>query len=136
MKIIYSTLTTPNNAIGGSAICIFQMEDIQSVFEGPFKYQEGINSNWLPVPDNKVPTPRPGQCVQDSRVLANNNVNFIKTHPLMEKAVPSLNGRPLLIRVSLNYKFTAVTVDPQVRTINDETFDVIYVGTGMHIFEN
>lgn len=127
---MYSTHTTPNNAIGGSALCIFQMEDIESVFQGPFKHQENLNANWLPFPDNKVPTPRPGECTVDSRVLADKNVNFIKTHPLMERAVPSFNMKPLLIRVSTHYRFTAVTVDPQVRTINDETFDVIYVGTG------
>lgn len=129
-KIMYSTHTTPSNAIGGSALCIYKMEDIESVFQGPFKHQEGLNSNWLPFPDNKVPTPRPGECVQDSRVLADKNVNFIKTHPLMERAVPAFNIRPILIRVSMHYRFSAVTVDPQVRTVNDETFDVIYVGTG------
>nr|XP_023020455.1 semaphorin-1A-like isoform X2 [Leptinotarsa decemlineata] len=128
-QIVYATLTTPNNAIGGSALCIFKMEDIQSVFEGPFKHQESINANWLPIPEDKVPTPRPGKCVTDSRVLADKNVNFIKTHPLMEKAVPAFNGKPLMIRVSLHYRFTVVAVDPQVRTVNDETFDVIYIGT-------
>ncbi|ENN81109.1 hypothetical protein D910_02644 [Dendroctonus ponderosae] len=128
-KIIYGALTTPDNAIGGSAICVFQMEDIEEAFRGPFKHQESINANWLPVPDNKVPEPRPGECVRDSRILPDANVNFIKTHPLMEKAVPSYHGRPILIRVSLNYRFTAIAVDPQVRTVNDETFDIIYIGT-------
>lgn len=106
------------------------MEDIQDAFRGPFKHQDGINANWLPVPDNKVPEPRPGECVRDSRILPDGNVNFIKTHPLMEKAVPSYHGRPILIRVSLNYRFTAIAVDPQVRTVNDKTYDVIYIGTG------
>ncbi|KAG5895086.1 hypothetical protein JTB14_023261 [Gonioctena quinquepunctata] len=128
-QIVYATLTTPNNAIGGSALCIFKMEDIQSVFEGPFKHQESINANWLPISDDKVPSPRPGECVKDSRVLLDKNVNFIKTHPLMEEAVPAFNGKPLMIRVSLHYRFTVVAVDPQVRTVNDETFDVIYIGT-------
>nr|CAH7717572.1 unnamed protein product [Callosobruchus chinensis] len=128
-KIVYGTLTTPNNAIGGSAICVFKMDDIQDVFSGPFKHQESINSNWLPVPEHKIPSPRPGECVQDSRLLPDKNVNFIKTHPLMERTVPAMNGRPLLIRVSLHYRLTAIAVDPQVRTISDETFDVIYVGT-------
>lgn len=100
------------------------------VFEGPFKHQESLNANWLPYPDNKVPVPRPGECVPDSRILPDKNVNFIRTHPLMERTVPSFNGRPLLIRVSMQYRFTTITVDPQVRTKNDETFDVIYVGTG------
>lgn len=131
-KIIYSALTTPDNAIGGSAVCIFGMEDVQNVFQGPFKHQEGFNGNWLPLPESSVPTPRPGECVQDSRVLADKYVTFIKTHPLMEKAVPPLFGQPLLIRVSLNYRFTAIAVDSQVRTVNheiDEKYDVIYVGT-------
>lgn len=48
----------------------------------------------------------------------------------MENAVPSMNGRPLLIRVSLQYRFTAVAVDPQVPGINHDTYDVIYIGTG------
>ncbi|XP_066248639.1 semaphorin-1A-like [Euwallacea similis] len=128
-KLIYSALTTPNNAIGGSAICVFQMTDIEDVFRGPFKHQETINSNWLPVPDSKVPDPRPGECVRDSRILPDANVNFIKTHPLMENAVPAFHGRPILIRVSLTYRFTAIVVDPQVRTVNDRTYDVIYIGT-------
>lgn len=110
------------------------MDDIAGVFGGPFKHQESLNANWLPYPDNKVPLPRPGECVQDSRTLPDKNVNFIRTHPLMESAVPSLNGRPLLIRVSMHYRFTAVAVDPQVRTKNDETFDVIYVGTGKYYY--
>ncbi|XP_060515938.1 semaphorin-1A-like [Cylas formicarius] len=128
-KIIYGALTTPDNAIGGSAICVFRMDDIEDVFKGPFKHQEGINANWLPVPDSKVPEPRPGECAIDSRILPDANVNFIKTHPLMERAVPSTYGKPILIRVSLNYRFTAIAVDPQVRTVNDKTYDVIYIGT-------
>ncbi|EFA11605.1 semaphorin-1a [Tribolium castaneum] len=128
-KIIYGILTTPVNAIGGSAICAYQMADILRVFEGSFKHQETINSNWLPVPQNLVPEPRPGQCVRDSRILPDKNVNFIKTHSLMEDAVPALFGKPVLVRVSLQYRFTAITVDPQVKTINNQYLDVLYIGT-------
>lgn len=128
-QIIYGTLTTPTNAIGGSAICAYSLKDILDVFEGSFKHQDNINANWLPLPKEKVPQPRPGQCVQDSRVLPENNVNFVKTHSLMEEAVPALFGRPLLIRVSIHYRFTTIAVDPQVPTVNDEVFDVLYVGT-------
>lgn len=105
------------------------MRDILKVFEGNFKYQESINSNWLPVPKNKIPEPRPGKCVKDSRVLPENLVNFVKTHSLMESTVNNLFQKPILIRVSLQYRFTAITVDSQVPGINDETYDVIYVGT-------
>lgn len=48
----------------------------------------------------------------------------------MENAVPAMFGKPILIRVSLQYRFTSIAVDPQVQTVNDEYFDVIYVGTG------
>ncbi|KAK4871772.1 hypothetical protein RN001_015896 [Aquatica leii] len=128
-RIIYGTLTTPNNAIGGSAVCAYSMEEIIRVFDGSFKHQESINSNWLPVPKQKVPEPRPGKCVNDSRILPENVVNFVKTHSLMEEAVPALFGQPILVRVSLQYRFTAIAVDPQVETINNEKFDVLYVGT-------
>jgi semaphorin 6 len=128
-RIIYGIFTTPINAIGGSAICAYQMSDILRVFEGSFKHQESINSNWLPVPEDKVPQPRPGQCVRDSRILQDKNVNFIKTHSLMEEAVPALFGKPVLVRVSLQYRFTAITVEQQVKTINNQYLDVLYIGT-------
>ena len=53
-KIIYGVFTTPENAIGGNAICAFQISDVLDTFEGPFKEQETANSNWLPVRDMKV----------------------------------------------------------------------------------
>ncbi|XP_065165255.1 semaphorin-1A-like isoform X2 [Atheta coriaria] len=127
--VIYGTLTTPSNAIGGSAICVYNMRDVIAAFEGNFKQQEGINSNWLPVSKEKIPNPRPGQCVPDSRILPENNVNFVKTHSLMENSVPAMFGKPILIRVSLQYRFTAIAVDAQVATVDDGLFDVIYVGT-------
>lgn len=47
----------------------------------------------------------------------------------MENAVPAYFGKPLLIRVSQEYRFTAIAVDPQVPTINNGKFDVLYIGT-------
>lgn len=129
LDIIYGTLTTPVNAIGGSAICAYNMNDILRVFEGTFKHQETINSNWLPVPKDKVPEPRPGRCVNDSRLLPENSVNFVKSHSLMENTLPNLFQKPILIRVSLQYRFTAIAVDAQVPSINGNAYDVIYVGT-------
>ncbi|XP_030032598.2 semaphorin-1A [Manduca sexta] len=127
--IIYAVFTTPQNAIGGSAVCAFAMRDIMDAFEGAFKGQETINSNWLPLEKEKVPQTKPGSCVEDSRTLSDSTVNFIKTHPLMDKAVPSFLARPILIRVSLQYRFSAIAVHPQVQAMNGNKFDVIYVGT-------
>lgn len=48
--------------------------------------------------------PRPGGCaVQGSRFNSSNAfpdemLNFVKTHPLMDEAVPSLGQRPWIVR--------------------------------------
>lgn len=128
-QIIYGTFTTPSNAIGGSAVCAFRMKDVLAAFEGPFKEQESINSNWLPVPSYKVPDSKPGRCVKDSRTLPDIAVNFVKTHSLMENTVPTHFGHPLLIRVSFQYRFTVIAVEPQVRSIEERPFDILYIGT-------
>ena len=53
-QLIYGTFTTPPNSISGSAVCAFSMQDIADTFEGTFKEQNAINSNWLPVNSAKV----------------------------------------------------------------------------------
>ncbi|XP_034835774.1 semaphorin-1A-like [Maniola hyperantus] len=127
--IVYAVFTTPQNAIGGSAVCAFAMRDILDAFEGPFKGQKSMNSNWLPLPKEKVPHPQPGACVEDSRTLSDSAINFIKTHPLMNRGVPSFLARPILIKVSLQYRFSAIAIHPQVQSMNGNKYDVMYVGT-------
>lgn len=53
-QLIYGTFTTPPNSISGSAVCAFSMQDIADTFEGTFKEQSALNSNWLPVNSAKV----------------------------------------------------------------------------------
>lgn len=128
-SIIYAVFTTPENSIPGSAICAFYIDDIMDAFEGRFKSQKDSTSNWLPIPPENVPDPRPGKCVDDSRTLPTMSVNFIKTHTLMETSVPSMHGKPLLTRVNLKHRFTAITVDPQIEGLDGNLYDVIFVGT-------
>ncbi|XP_050044166.1 semaphorin-1A isoform X3 [Dermacentor andersoni] len=128
-KLIYSVFTTPHNSISGSAVCAFRVEDIQRVFEGSFKGQDDINSNWLPIVNSKVPEPRPGQCVNDSRTLPDVTLNFITEHPLMDQAVPSHFGRPILVHTGFQYRFTYIAVDPQVETVSGKKYDVLFIGT-------
>ncbi|XP_049832659.1 semaphorin-1A isoform X4 [Schistocerca gregaria] len=128
-KLIYGVFTTPVNSIGGSAVCAFSMKSILESFDGPFKEQETMNSNWLAVPSLKVPEPRPGQCVNDSRTLPDVSVNFVKSHTLMDEAVPAFFTRPILIRISLQYRFTKIAVDQQVRTPDGKAYDVLFIGT-------
>lgn len=52
--VVYGVFNTPVNSIGGSAICAFSLRAIVDTFNGPFKEQENMNSNWLPVSNYKV----------------------------------------------------------------------------------
>lgn len=47
----------------------------------------------------------------------------------METAVNPIHGQPLLIDTTPKYKFSAITVDPQVSTADNKIYDVIYLGT-------
>ena len=53
-EVLYAVFTTPPNAIPGSAVCAFALKDILETFDGAFKQQETMNSNWLPVPQFTV----------------------------------------------------------------------------------
>ncbi|XP_066967257.1 semaphorin-1A-like isoform X6 [Macrobrachium rosenbergii] len=128
-ELMYAVFTTPPNSIPGSAVCAFSMRAVLDTFEGPYKEQENLNSNWLPVHQNKVPDPRPGSCVEDSQTLPEFNINFANTHPLMDEAVPAFFGRPLLVKASFKYRFTKIAVEPQVVLRDGKTVDVLFVAT-------
>ena len=53
-RIFYGVFTTPRNAILGSAVCRFSVDDLESSFEGKFKNQESLTSNWLPMSPSQV----------------------------------------------------------------------------------
>lgn len=127
--LVYAVFTTAINAIPGSAVCAFNIDDIMEVFQGRFKSQKDSQSQWLPVQEEQVPEPRPGQCVEDSRTLSSLAVNFVKNHPLMEMSVPAVYSRPLLTKVNLHHRLTSIAVDPQVQALNGDFHDVIYTGT-------
>ncbi|XP_012264819.1 semaphorin-1A-like isoform X2 [Athalia rosae] len=128
-QLIYGVFTTPVNSIGGSAVCAFTMRSILDIFQGVFKEQETINSNWLRVLPEKVPEPRPGACVNDSRTLPDVTVNFVKAHPLMDEAVQPFYLFPVINKVSFNYRFTKIAVDPQVKALDGKVYDILYIGT-------
>lgn len=128
-SIIYIVFSTSPNAIPGSAICAFYVDDIMEAFEGRFLFQRDAQSTWLPIPNEAVPEPRPGKCVDDSRTLPTMSMNFIKTHTLMESAVPSMHNQPLLTRTIDRHRFTAITVDPQIEALDGQMYDVLFVGT-------
>lgn len=93
----------------GSAICTFSLNKIEEVFYGKFKEQSTSSSAWLPVLSSKVPEPRPGTCVNDTQVLPDSVLNFIRGHPLMDSAVEHDNGKPIFYKRDVI--FTRIVVD-------------------------
>ena len=73
------------------------------------KTQSTSSSAWLPVLSSKVPEPRPGTCVNDTQVLPDSVLNFIRGHPLMDSAVEHDNGRPIFYKRDLI--FTRIVID-------------------------
>lgn len=76
---------------------------------GKFKEQATSNSAWLPVLKSKIPEPRPGTCVDDTSSLPDTVLNFIRSHPLMDRAVNHEHHNPVFYKRDL--VFTKLVVD-------------------------
>uniref|UniRef100_A0A8C8AU56 Semaphorin 6B n=1 Tax=Otus sunia TaxID=257818 RepID=A0A8C8AU56_9STRI len=102
--VVLAVFSTPANSIPGSAVCAFDMTQVAAVFEGRFREQKSPESIWTPVPEDMVPKPRPGCCASpgmrynSSSTFPDEILNFVKTHPLMDEAVPSLGNAPWILR--------------------------------------
>ncbi|PVD20103.1 hypothetical protein C0Q70_20597 [Pomacea canaliculata] len=127
--MVYAVFNTPQNSIHGSAVCAFRYSDIIKTFEGRFKGQKSFWHNWLTVSWDDTPEPHPQLCSNQSRSLPDATLNFIKTHPLMNNAVPASGGAPLLLHTSFKAQFTKIAVDWQVHAADDRYYDVMFVGT-------
>ena len=127
--VVFGVFNTPENSITGSAVCSFKMSDIRDSFNGPFKAQSDVNSNWLPLAKHQVPATRPGSCHNNSRSLGEEHLNFLKENTLMDQAVPSSINIPHFIKTSPHERLTTIAVDPAVPTSQGETADVLFVGT-------
>ncbi|XP_038610549.1 semaphorin-4C isoform X1 [Tachyglossus aculeatus] len=117
-----------------SAVCQYQLADVQRVFEGPYKEYREQAQKWSRYTD-PVPSPRPGSCIDawhrrngyaSSLELPDNTLNFAKKHPLMEGQVGPRWGRPLLVKKDAN--FTRLVAD-RVAGADGEAYDVLFIGT-------
>ncbi len=127
----HAVFSTNQNGLRGSAICSFNLEDVEAVFEGKFKEQATSTSMWLPVPSAKVPEPRPGRCVKDTRELPDTVLNFIRKHSLMHANVPHDAASPAFFQRDV--VFTKIVVDEEV-TLSQygsrgDRFTIYYAGT-------
>ncbi|XP_036060613.1 semaphorin-6A isoform X7 [Onychomys torridus] len=133
--VVLATFSTPYNSIPGSAVCAYDMLDIANVFTGRFKEQKSPDSTWTPVPDERVPKPRPGCCAGSSSLekyatsneFPDDTLNFIKTHPLMDEAVPSIINRPWFLRTMVRYRLTKIAVDNEAGPYQNHT--VVFLGS-------
>jgi len=68
--------------------------------------------------------------VDDSRTLPDITVNFVKSHSLMDDAVPALFSRPIFTRISLQSRLTSIAVDNQISGLKGQYYDILFLGTG------
>lgn len=131
--VIYGLFTTTSDLLNGSAVCQYHMQDIIRAFKGNFYHREGPQYKWTEF-TGRVPYPRPGTCpsstygsFRSTREYPDDVIFFSRTHPLMQEVVLPVDGRPLLIRVGVNYKLTHLVVD-RVEAVDGE-YDVLFIGT-------
>lgn len=125
----HAVFTTSLNGLSGSAVCTFDLSEVTRVFEGKFKEQETSRSAWLPVASSKVPEPRPGSCVDDTRELPDRVLNFMRTHPMMDGNVGQRGGAPVYYKRDV--VFTRLVVDTVTagRYSASRQFTLFYIGT-------
>ncbi|XP_069029578.1 semaphorin-6D isoform X4 [Embiotoca jacksoni] len=131
---VVGVFTTQMNSIPGSAVCAFSMEDIEKVFWSRFKEQKTPDSVWTPFPEEKLPKPRPGCCAghgpaasfKSSVEFPDDTLQFIKSHPLMDTAVPSIGDEPWFTKTRVRYRLTALAVDNEAGP--HKNYTVVFIG--------
>ncbi|XP_044129486.1 semaphorin-6C isoform X4 [Bufo gargarizans] len=126
---------TQANSITGSGVCAFYMDDIEKVFNGKFKEQKTTESAWTPIPEDKVPMPRPGCCAgygsaaayKASNEFPDETLSFIKSFPLLDEAVPSITETPLFTKTTSRYKLMQIAADTTAGPYGNYT--VLFLGS-------
>ncbi|XP_063001786.1 semaphorin-6C isoform X2 [Elgaria multicarinata webbii] len=132
---IFGIFTTQSNSITGSAVCAFYMDEVERVFNGKFKEQKNADAAWTPIPEEKVPKPRPGCCAGIGKASAYKTSNdfpdemlgFIKSFPLLDEAVPSVTEQPWFTKTTSRYKLTHLAVDTAAGPFRNYT--VLFLGS-------
>ncbi|XP_069889821.1 semaphorin-4D-like [Dipodomys merriami] len=154
--VIYALFTPQLNNVGLSAVCTYALSTVEAVFShGKYLQKSRVDSypKWV-IYHGKVPTPRPGMCINSETRAANYNSSldlpdnillFVRDHPLIEESVTPIGNRPILVTKGVNY--TQIVVD-RTRALDENFYDVMFIGTargtlhkavqlekGMHIIE-
>uniref|UniRef100_A0A4W3IFL7 Sema domain-containing protein n=1 Tax=Callorhinchus milii TaxID=7868 RepID=A0A4W3IFL7_CALMI len=106
-----------SNSWNSTAVCVYSMGDILNVFK---------NSNFKGFTD-KIPDPRPGTCVADSKSIPYESLIFISRHPEMEQPIDPIGGKPIIS--SKQHYFKKIVVDRIVGKAGLISH-VLYLATG------
>uniref|UniRef100_A0A3Q3WPK4 Uncharacterized protein n=1 Tax=Mola mola TaxID=94237 RepID=A0A3Q3WPK4_MOLML len=133
---IFGLFSTTSAVFKGYAVCVYHMEDIRAVFNGPFAYRERPEHHWTPYED-RVPYPRPGSVINgggfsSSKDFPDEVLRFVRSHPMMYRPVLPQHRRPILLQTEQGgRKLTQIAVD-RVQA-QDGHYHVLYIGTGTFI---
>ncbi|KAJ8385752.1 hypothetical protein AAFF_G00182700 [Aldrovandia affinis] len=132
--LVFGVFTSTSSVFQGSAVCVYNMADILTVFNGPFAHRDGPNFQWVAY-QGRIPYPRPGTCpggaftpnIHSTKEFPDDVVAFIRNHPVMFNPIYPAGRKPLVVRTHADYKYTAIAVD-QV-TAADGRYQVLFLGT-------
>ncbi|XP_005662493.1 semaphorin-4F isoform X2 [Sus scrofa] len=133
--VFYGIFSSQWEGAAISAVCSFRPQDIRTVLNGPFRELKHDCNRGLPVMDNDVPQPRPGECIANnmkfqqfgsSLFLPDRVLTFIRDHPLMDRPVFPADGHPLLVTTDTAY---VRVVAHRVPSLSGKEYDVLYLGT-------
>uniref|UniRef100_A0A8D0V765 Sema domain-containing protein n=1 Tax=Sus scrofa TaxID=9823 RepID=A0A8D0V765_PIG len=133
--VFYGIFSSQWEGAAISAVCSFRPQDIRTVLNGPFRELKHDCNRGLPVMDNDVPQPRPGECITNnmkfqqfgsSLFLPDRVLTFIRDHPLMDRPVFPADGHPLLVTTDTAY---VRVVAHRVPSLSGKEYDVLYLGT-------
>uniref|UniRef100_A0A8C1ZAD1 Semaphorin-3C n=1 Tax=Cyprinus carpio TaxID=7962 RepID=A0A8C1ZAD1_CYPCA len=132
--LIFGVFTSTSSVFRGSAVCVYNMADVLTVFNGPFAHREGPNFQWVAF-QGRIPYPRPGTCpggaftphIQSTKEFPDEVVTFVRNHPVMFNPIYPVGRKPLVVRTHADYKYTSIAVD-QV-TAADGHYQVLFLGT-------
>uniref|UniRef100_A0A6Q2YSE1 Semaphorin-3C n=1 Tax=Esox lucius TaxID=8010 RepID=A0A6Q2YSE1_ESOLU len=132
--LVFGIFTSTSSVFKGSAVCVYNMADILTVFNGPFAHRDGPNFQWVAY-QGRIPYPRPGTCpggaftphIQSTKEFPDEVVTFVRNHPVMFNPIYPVGRRPLVVRTHTDYKYTSIAVD-QV-TAADGQYQVLFLGT-------
>ncbi|XP_056131577.1 semaphorin-3C [Lampris incognitus] len=132
--LVFGVFTSTSSVFKGSAVCVYNMADILTVFNGPFTHREGPNFQWVAY-QGRIPYPRPGTCpggaftpdIHTTKEFPDDVVTFVRNHPVMFNPIYPVGRRPLVVRTNADYKYTTVAVDQVMAA--DGNYQVLFLGT-------